>query len=104
MDTPDGQGVIVGSPAVNGKWGRHITFRLMEDGGRGVKFLPDAGGQGVNYMHLYAPKGGRISESELGRLLQSVAEYVPSGEVVTSRGGCTPGGLGAIKRFVEYGF
>lgn len=104
MDTPNGYGVIVGSPATSEKWGMHITFRLMEDGGKGVKFLPDAGGQGVNYMHLYAPKGGRISESELCRLLQSVAEYVPSGEVVTSRGGCTPGGLCAIKRLVKYGF
>jgi hypothetical protein len=104
MDAPDAYGIIVGSPAVSEKWGRHITFRLMEDGGRGVKFLPDAGGQGVNYIHFYVPKGGCISESELGRLLQSVAGYVPSGGIVTSRGGCTPGGLCAIKRLVKYGF
>lgn len=104
MDTPYGYGVIVGSPATSEKRGMCITFRLMEDGGKGVKFLLDAGGRGVNYMHLYTQKGGRISESELDRLLRSVSEYVPSGEVVTSRGGCTPGGLCATKRLVKHGF
>lgn len=108
--------VIVGNLRQCRKWSKHIVFSLRECRRKSVILIPaepnsdEYARKGFSayscvYMfHFRNNSGEAYGKDEVERLLRSVGAYLKVGDVITSRGGCTPGGLSAVKWFADYGF
>ncbi len=96
-----GNGVGVLSASCNGIWGYHIRFELLDDSTKGMALLPIT--DKMYCVHFFKSRKP-YTDDEIERLVSCVSEYLKPGDMVTSRGGCTPGGLHGVKRFVGHGF
>lgn len=55
-------------------------------------------------IHMENKSGSPMTSEEKDILFKALTDNMVSGDVVTSHGGCTPGGISGIKNLANYGF